>query len=133
VEMALGLEMVENLLRQPHVAITPAVRKPGDIALARMTLTEELAKLKTVRGLSEEIAEAEEDLMSVADEAMTWRLGQAAEARNKAMQTGLDEEGGGEFAVGDNGAPIDKDERAALDALRDMIDFTRGGKPPRRG
>lgn len=133
VEMALGPEMVENLLRQPHVAITPAVRKPGDMALARMTLTEELAKLKTVRGLSEEIAEAEEDLMSVADEAMTWRLGQAAEARNKAMQTGLDDEGGGEFAVGDNGAPIDKDERAALDALRDMIDFTRGGRPPRRG
>ena len=102
------------------------------MALARMTLTEELAKLKTVRGLSEESAEAEEDLMSVADEAMTWRLGQAAEARNKAMQSGLDDEGGGEFAVGDNGAPIDKDERAALDALRDMTDFTRGGKPPRR-
>ncbi|MFY0660680.1 MAG: DNA primase [Shimia sp.] len=133
VEIALGLEMVENLLRQPHVAITPAVRKPGDMALARMTLTEELAKLKTARGLSEEIAEAEEDLMSVADEAMTWRLGQAAEARNKAMQSGLDEEGGGDFAVGDNGAPIDKDERAALDALAEMIDFTRGGKPPRRG
>ncbi len=133
VEMALGPEMVENLLRQPHVAITPAVRKPGDMALARMTLTEELAKLKTARGLSEEIAEAEEDLMGVVDEAMTWRLGQAAEARNKAMKSGLDEEGGGDFAVGDNGAPIDKDERAALDALREMIDFTRGGKPPRRG
>ena len=72
------LEAVDNLLRQPHVAITPAVRKPGDLALARLTLTEELAKLKTVRGLSEEIAEAEEDLMGVADEAMTWRLGQAA-------------------------------------------------------
>ncbi len=133
IEMALGPETVENLLRQPHVAITPAVRKPGDMALARMTLTEELAKLKTVRGLSEEIAEAEEDLMGVADEAMTWRLGQAAEARNNAMLSGLDEDGAGDFAVGENGAPIDKDERAALDALREMIDFTRGGKPPRRG
>ncbi len=133
IEMALGPETVENLLRQPHVAITPAVRKPGDLALARMTLTEELAKLKTVRGLSEEIAEAEEDLMGVADEAMTWRLGQAAEARNNAMLSGLDEDGAGDFAVGENGAPIDKDERAALDALREMIDFTRGGKPPRRG
>ena len=49
------------------------------------------------------------------------------------MQSGLDEEGGGDFAFGDNGAPIDKDERAALDALREMIDFTRGGKPPRKG
>ncbi|MFY0617889.1 DNA primase [Shimia sp.] len=131
VEMALGPEAVENLLRQPHVAITPAVRKAGDATLARVTLTEELAKLKTVRGLSEEIAEAEEDLMGVADEAMTWRLGQAAEARNKAMQSQQEE--GGDFAVGSNGAPIDKDERAALDALRETIDFTRGGRPPRRG
>lgn len=126
----LGPDAVENLLNQPHVAITPAVRKAGDTVLARVTLTEELAKLKTVRGLTDEIAEAEEDLMGVADEAMTWRLRQAAQARNDAMVSRQEE--GGDFAVGSNGAPIDKDERAALDALREQIDFTRGGRPPRR-
>ncbi|MBO9479072.1 DNA primase [Shimia sp. R11_0] len=131
VEMALGPEMVENLLRQPHVAITPAVRKAGDQALARVTLTEELAKIKTVRGLDDEIAEAEEDLMGVADEAMTWRLRQAAEERNRAMQSRQEE--GGDFTTGANGAPIDRDERAALDALMQNIDFSRGGKPPRKG
>ncbi len=131
VEMALGPEVVENLLHQPHVAITPAVRKAGDQELARVTLTEELAKIKTALGLNEEIAEAEEDLMGVADEAMTWRLRQAAEERNKAMQSNQEE--GGDFTVGSNGAPIDKDERAALDTLMQNIDFTRGGRPPRRG
>ncbi|TCL09925.1 DNA primase [Shimia isoporae] len=129
VENALGLEAVENLLRQPYVAITPAVRNPGDMELARLTLTEELAKLKTERGLNAEIAEAEEDLLGVADEAVTWRLGQAAEARNNALISRQEE--GGDFAVGANGAPIDKDERAALDALRDTIDFSRGGRPRR--
>lgn len=129
VENALGLETVEILLRQPHVAITPAVRNPGDMELARQTLTEELAKLKTERGLNAEIAEAEEDLLGVADEAVTWRLGQAAEARNNALISHQEE--GGDFAVGANGAPIDKEERAALDALRDAIDFSRGGRPRR--
>ncbi|PSL20021.1 DNA primase [Shimia abyssi] len=130
VEMALGLEAVENLLRHPYVAITPAVRHPGDVDIARLTLSEELAKLKTERGLSAEIAEAEEDLLGVADEAVTWRLGQAAEARNNAIRSR--QEDNAEYEVGDNGAPIDKDERAALNALTDNIDFSRGGKP-RRG
>lgn len=131
IEELMGVEAVENLLRHPYVAITPAVRQPGDVDLARLTLTEELTKLKTERGLSVEIAEAEEDLRGMADEAVTWRLGQAAEARNNALRSQQEE--AGEFAVGTNGAPIDKDERAALDALRDRIDFTRGGRPPRRG
>ncbi|WP_270728512.1 DNA primase [Shimia sp. Alg240-R146] len=129
VEAALGHEAVENLLRQPYVAITPAVRNPGDMELARLTLTEELAKLKTERGLTAEIADAEEDLQGVADEAVTWRLGQAAEARNNALLSR--QEDNADYAVGDNGASIDKDERAALDALRDTIDFTRGGRPRR--
>ncbi|MGX9349781.1 DNA primase [Shimia sp. W99] len=130
VEAALGSEAVEKLLRHPYVAITPAVRHPGDVDIARMTLGEELAKLKTERGLFAEIAEAEEDLLGVADEAVTWRLGQAAEARNNALRSR--QEDSGEYEVGPNGAPIDKDERAALDALTERIDFTRGGKP-RRG
>ena len=130
VEAALGIEAVEKLLRQPYVAITPAIRNPGDVDIARLTLTEELAKLKTERGLNAEIAEAEEDIQGVADEAVTWRLGQAAEARNQAVRS--QKEDSREFEVGPNGAPIDKDERAALDALTERIDFTRGGKP-RRG
>ncbi|MBO9396204.1 DNA primase [Shimia sp. R9_1] len=132
IEGYLGPEAVENLLRQPHVAITPAVLRAGDTALARKTLREELNKLKAERGLRQEIAEAEEEAHSLTDETVTWRLGQAAEDSNKAKISSQDEEGG-DYAVGANGAPIDREERAALDALAENIDFSRGGKPPRRG
>ncbi|MDA5556259.1 DNA primase [Shimia sp. MMG029] len=132
IEGYLGHEAVENLLHQPHVAITPAVLRAGDTALARKTLREELNKLKAERGLRQEIAEAEEEAHSLNDETVTWRLGQAAEDSNKAKLSSQDEEGG-DFAVGANGAPIDKEERAALDALAENIDFSRGGRPPRRG
>ena len=130
VEMALGHEAVENLLRHPHVAITPAVRHPGDMEMARLTLSEELAKMKTVRGLRAEIEEAEEDMYGVADEAVTWRLGQAAEARNRAVQ--VRQEDAAEYEKAPNGVAVDKEERERLDALRNAIDFTRGGRGGRR-
>ena len=119
IENVLGPEAVVKLMHHPHVAITPAVRRPGDMDLARQTLSEELAKLKTERGLTAEIAEAEEDMRGVVDEAVTWRLGQAAQARNRAVRSR--QEDGGDFEVGPNGASIDKDERAALDALMERI------------
>lgn len=123
VEHALGHEAVENLLRHPHVAIAPAIRHPDDKEMARLTLTEELAKMKTERGLSAEIAEAEEDLLGVADEAVTWRLGEAAQARNRALQSR--QEDSAEYELGPNGASIDKEERAALDALMKRIGLTK--------
>ena len=51
-----------------------------------MTLAEEFAKLEARRGFwNAEIAEAESKTLSgLADEAVTWRLRQAAQARNKA-------------------------------------------------
>lgn len=119
IDAALGPHAVEKLMRHPHVAIMSAVRRPGDVEMARMTLSEELAKLKTERGLSAEIAEAEEDMRGVVDEAVTWRLGQAAQARNRAVRSR--QEDAGEFDVGPNGASIDKEERAALDALMERI------------
>ena len=75
---AAGPETLENLYRLRHVAISPCMRNPGDTDLARKTLTEELAKLEARHGLTAEVAEAEEELTGMADEAVTWRLGQAA-------------------------------------------------------
>ncbi len=126
IEAALGPEAVETLFAHPHVAITPAVRHPGDAELARQTLTEELAKMKTEHGLVAEVAEAAEDLMGVADEAVTWRLGQAAEARNKALR--VRQEDAAEYEQAPNGVAIDREEREALDALTKGIDFTKGGR-----
>ncbi|SEO35722.1 DNA primase [Salinihabitans flavidus] len=119
----MGEAPLETLLSHPHVRIAPPMRHPGDTDLARQTLAEELAKLAAERGLDAEIAEAEEDLAGGAGEAMTWRLSQATEARNRALRTGLEDDV--EFERAPNGAPIDKDERAELDALMERISYTK--------
>ena len=122
-ERAIGQETLENLLTSRHVAINPSVRAPGDIELARLTITEELAKLQAQRGLDAEIEDAVEDLDHVADEALTWRLSQAAEARNAAMRSQHEDKT--EYDMGDNGARINRDERNALDALLERISYSK--------
>lgn len=114
-----GSAALENLFALRHVAINPSVRSPGDVERASMTLGEELAKLEAHRGWEAEIADAVEDLAHVADEALTWRLGQAAEARNAAMRSQHQDRT--EYDTGDNGARISRDERDAFAALLDQI------------
>ncbi|MEC8667221.1 MAG: DNA primase [Pseudomonadota bacterium] len=121
---ALGPERLDYLMGQPHVAICPTVRSPGDLDRARMTLAEELAKLKARRGLAEEIAEAEEELSGAADEAVTYRLSHAAEAANRAVQPVHKDKG--DYEIGQNGARISRDEKGALDALLETIRFDKG-------
>ncbi|MGR3572648.1 DNA primase [Brevirhabdus sp.] len=82
---------LENLFSLSHVRIVPAVRKPSDTELAIQCVTEELAKLAARRGALKEISEAAEDLAGQADEGLTWRLGQAAEARNSADRSRTDD------------------------------------------
>ncbi|WP_424986490.1 DNA primase [Microbulbifer sp. S227A] len=115
----IGPAALENLHALRHVAINPCVRNPGDVDMARMTLTEELAKLSSQRGLTAEIAEALEDVAGGADEALTWRLSQAAEARNRAARS--EHEDKAEYDTGDNGARINRDERERFQALLDQI------------
>jgi DNA primase len=124
----LGMDALENLVAQRHVAITPCIRNPGNAEMAAMTVAEELAKLSAMRGLSAEIAEAMEDLTGMADEGVTWRLGEAARAADQATRTGQEDKA--EYDVGDNGARISRDERSALDALLGNIRYE---KPKGRG
>jgi DNA primase len=123
VAQEVGAPVLESLFALPHVRIVPPVRQPGNAEMARMTVAEELAKLTCQRGLISEIAEAEEDLEGLADEAVTWRLSQAAEARNRALRS--QNEDRTEYDTGPNGARINRDERTALDALMDKITFTK--------
>ena len=123
ISMDLGPGGLESLFALPHVAIAPSIRRAGDLEAARMTMTEELAKLRAHRGLSAEIAEAEEELTGVADEAVTWRLHQAAETHNRALRS--ENEDRAEYDVGTNGARINRDERAALDTLLGKISFSK--------
>ena len=123
IEAQLGSAPLEKLHSLRHVAITPCIRNPGNVELAQMTVAEELAKLDAYRGLTAEVAEAAEDLSGEADEAVTWRLSQAAEARNRAMRS--QQEDKAEYDLGDNGARINRDERNALDDLLGKIKFSK--------
>ncbi|WP_306152914.1 DNA primase [Roseovarius sp. MMSF_3281] len=125
IEAAIGGQALETLMALPHVAIAPAVRRRDDDEAARMTVAEELAKLKAEVGWSAEVNEASEDIAGVADEAVTWRLGQAAEARNRAQRS--QQEDKAEYEVGDNGARISRDERDAFEALLERIRYSKSG------
>ncbi|WP_170409092.1 DNA primase [Ruegeria atlantica] len=119
----LGGEILENLLALRHVAVIPCVFKPGDVEKAEMTLAEELAKIKALRGLDAEIAEAAEELSELADEALTYRLAQAAEERNRTSRS--QNEDRAVFDIADNGARINRDEKDAFQAIMSGINFER--------
>ncbi|MEM9786868.1 MAG: DNA primase [Pseudomonadota bacterium] len=125
----LGSAPLEKLLGQTHVAISPAMRRAGDTEVARLCLAEEFAKLIARRGHAREIEDAVEDLSGVADEGLTWRLAQASAALDKAGRG--DDEDRAEYAIGENGARMKKDERHAFDQLLDQIDFAKRRQRPK--
>jgi DNA primase len=102
--------VLEGLLQQPHVSSAPPVRNRQDADLARHCLSEGLAKLHARRAARREVAEGAEDLQGLADEGITWRLKQAAEAVGRSERSRLED------GVGDDG------ERAMSRALQAMID-----------
>ncbi|MCR8826038.1 DNA primase [Pseudosulfitobacter koreensis] len=127
ISSARGPEALENLLSASHVAIVPCIRTPGDADMARITVAEELAKLSAARGLDAEIADAAEDLTGVADEGVTWRLSQAAEAADSANRS-TQKEGSGDFVTADNGVKLEKGEVTRSRAMFDAIDFSKRGR-----
>ncbi|MEM1100750.1 MAG: DNA primase [Pseudomonadota bacterium] len=120
-----GREAIEKLFRLPHIAINPAVRAAGDLELARLCLAEEFAKLSAQRGHAREVAEAIEDLEGPADEGLTWRLGQAAEAVNRAGRQ--DDDDVAEYDTAPNGAKLNRDERSKFTDLLENLNYTKGG------
>jgi DNA primase len=106
--------------------MVPPVRHPGDHGLAGLTLKEELGKLMTQRGVLAEMNEANADMAARADEAMTWRLGQAAQARNRALCSHEDTDA--EYDLGENGAPVKRDEKEQFAELLSRINYSK----PRR-
>ncbi|MGY9048973.1 MAG: DNA primase, partial [Rhodobacterales bacterium] len=108
-EAAIGGQALETLYSARHVAITPCVRNPGNADLARMTVAEELAKLEAHRRQTLGIAEGVEDLQGdLADESVTWRLGQAAEARSSAQRA--QQEDSADYVTAANGVQLDAEE-----------------------
>ena len=100
---------LETLMAERHVQIAPPVHSP-DIELAANCVAEALAKLTARRGALREIEDAMEDMAGLVDEGLTWRLGQAAQARNRADKSNLENADMGE-------------DRAALSKhLQNLID-----------
>ena len=120
---ALGAGALEKLWASGHVAITPCLRHPGNIEMARMTVEEELAKLGSEQGLAAELSEATKDPQQALDDTSLWRLTRAAEAKNRASQP--DQQDKVQYDLGDNGARINRDERSKLDALLEEISSSR--------
>jgi len=125
VEDVLGPHGVENLLSARHVSVVPCIRSPGNPEQTRAIVAAELAKLDAHWGLQAELEEAHQDMQDLADEAITWRLGEAAKTRAQAGRGS--EEDDAEFAVGKNGAHIDKEEKSAFDSLLSQIGFGKSG------
>jgi len=126
IDAEVGNQALEKLLTLPHVALTPPVRYPGDEERAMLTLREEFAKLTTGDGVEAEMREAVEDMAGPADETLTWRVGQAAQAHNRAVRN--QQEDRTEYELGENGARIKRDERESFARLLERLNYTR----PRR-
>ena len=103
--------LLESLFAQSHVQSAPPVRNTGDAELANMCVAEALAKLDARRGATKEIEDAVEDLSGLADEGLTWRLSQAAEARNRAERSNLE-----------TAADMGEDRAALSKHLQNLID-----------
>lgn len=123
-----GAAPLEKLFQRRHVAICPAVRNRDDDDVAAVCVAEELAKLHARRGARREIEDAVRDADAMGDEGTVWRLGQAAEALNRAERSQTEDRT--EFEVGANGARINRDERRRLDSLLEQISQGKTGKAP---
>jgi DNA primase len=126
VEAFAGADALEKLFEPIHVQLAAPVRNPGDPETALLCVAQELAKLHSKRGALREIADAAVDMGDAADEGITWRLSQAAEARNRAEKSEAKDDV--EYETGENGAPVSRDERSAFEQLLGKIDFAKGQK-----
>jgi DNA primase len=122
-----GGASLDSLLSHRHVSLAPSVRKPGDVDLARMCLSEEIAKLAEISGTKAEIAEAMAGFDESADDWIDHRLRLSARARDMVSAGG--ESDRAEYDIAENGARIDRDERSELDALLSAIGFSGPAKP----
>ncbi len=120
-----GRSTVDSVLISPHVRVTPVFKHRGNLEVAVSTLAESLAKLQSERGLRLEIEEAAEEIGQGQNEYVTYRLAQAAEARNRAERAHMEKDSA--FDIAENGARLDRDERDAFRRLLDQLPFGESG------
>ena len=104
-------KLINDILNNPYVKISPALQKNNQKTVAIKILKEEFTKLETSEGMKKEIRDAIEDLNSAASESLTWRLSQATDARSKAQRSTLEE-----------AQEAGEDKDAMTDFLQNLID-----------
>ena len=129
IEAEAGGEILDKLFGLNHVRIAPAMRRPDDGELAALCLAEEVAKLEAMRGVRREVEDAAGDISALVDEGLTWRLGEAARAREAASRGGAGEDKT-QYDRADNGVLIARDEKERLEALLREISYDKGRRKP---
>ncbi|KIT16549.1 DNA primase [Jannaschia aquimarina] len=89
----LGGDTLEAFLGLAHLRIVPATRPGADDETAAACIRDALNRLETRRGAEREREEAAEDLEAGGDEALTWRVTQAARRRDAAIRAPREETG----------------------------------------
>ena len=117
----IGPDALEKLFSHGHIRIAPVLRPGASPDTAAACLTEELAKLTAARAIVRESHHAAEDIDDLPDEGLTWRLSQAAEARNRATRAETEDKT--QFDTEPNGARVSRDEKAAFESLLHQITF----------
>lgn len=128
VEAESGPDALEKLFGQSHIALVPAIRDPQDEDAATQCLAEEFAKLSARRGAEREVFEAMQDIGHLVDEGLTWRLGQAAQARHRADHGSAEDRT--EYDTAPSGAKMNREERSAFESLISNIDFSKSRRRP---
>ncbi|GLQ34664.1 DNA primase [Amylibacter marinus] len=107
----LGYSPLERLFQLKPIQSHPFLHASADPEKTERTLQEELAKHSALIGASAEIRDAEQELLGLADEGLTWRLQQAADAKVKATA-----------AIEKEGATAGEDVDAMKKQLQNMLD-----------
>ncbi len=105
-------EELEKLMTNAQVRSAPPVWRRDDSEFAEICVANDIEKLVARRGAVSETAEAMEDLSGLVDEGLTWRLGQAAEARHRAERSRLDDDSD----IGDDRAALSAGLQLLIDA-----------------
>ena len=117
----IGGEKVEKLLSLSHLRVLPCLRVKGTIEMGQQTLREELAKLKSERGLSVEVDEINNTPPEEWHERDFSRLGMANNAKQRTVSSVQEDTINYEQAQ--NGLNINREERLKLDEIRKTISF----------
>jgi DNA primase len=110
-----------ELLAHGQIRANPHLRPDADTTAALRAIEEELTRHAAQQGRYAEIRDAVEEMQGAADEGLTWRLKQAADATHHATAQPL----------ADAGTQAEAETRMSAD-LQGLIDRQIWKKPPRR-